>query len=435
VSQGPNAHECSVDLTVYSGYQGSCVLRASTGAATCWSKSFENPSPPAGVTFSSIDVFPMGNTDFGGCGTRTTDGHPYCWAQHLFGASANPPEEELSSLSVGETFACGLRPNSKPLCWGWAGANSLALSPPEGSFKSLDSSPDGTCAVDLEGSIVCWGENIDWSKEPMKAAPTVPMKTVSMGIGYACGLTKDDQLECWGDASGNGRFLAAPKGKFTSVSVGHIHACALSEDHRVTCWGNDVQGSVSATPAGTFANVDAGVFHTCGVRLDTGMVQCWGDQGKEVPEDIRHPEPAAGGAFRLKHRESMECVHPSGGDPVPANGTLAVLFPACDNEGRLKFSLDANARLKQESSGKCLVPEDGSEMPAVDTPLVFDDRCVGSLDEQQRDRKTGFEFTSNGALRHIHSGLCVYPTTDPERGPMLELREGCEGSWLVFDRL
>ena len=80
-----------------------------------------------------------------------------------------------------------------------------------------------------------------------------------------------------------------PTPKLAPVSSRGFHACAIHSTGDLRCWGTNASGQlgdnttqersqpVSVVNLGsTVTSVAAGTFHTCAL-LDTGVVQCWGD--------------------------------------------------------------------------------------------------------------------------------------------------------------
>ena len=83
-----------------------------------------------------------------------------------------------------------------------------------------------------------------------------------MGGGFACGVSVDSRLHCWGSAGfaqlgrGARQFTAilAPQEiigltNATQVTAGEMHACALVLGGRAMCWGDNVSGQVGTARA------------------------------------------------------------------------------------------------------------------------------------------------------------------------------------------
>jgi len=133
--------------------------------------------------------------------------------------------------------------------------------------------------------------------------------------------------------------------------------------------------------------------------------------------------PATSGV--LKHISGL-CVHPQGGSPNPANGTLAILEQPCTPEARIQYRMISGGIIQHVSSGKCLHPQGGSATPGNGTPLVFWDACT--------DARLRFEFTSAGSLRQLSSGKCLHPSggsATPALATPLVFWDGCSDSSIL----
>jgi alpha-tubulin suppressor-like RCC1 family protein len=124
---------------------------------------------------------------------------------------------------------------------------------------------------------------------------------LSVGHEFACGLTGQDAVFCWG-AGGYGKLgdgsetfrqptpvKASSQVAFVQVSTGAHHACALTSAGKAYCWGHDWNGQVGdgepfqvsvLTPTAVrtdavFTRVSAGGYHTCALTA-AGAVYCWG---------------------------------------------------------------------------------------------------------------------------------------------------------------
>ena len=136
-------------------------------------------------------------------------------------------------------------------------------------FTALSSGFEHSCAVRLDGTLACWGSDV----EGKARAPQGAFTSVSAGGHHTCAIRTDRTIVCWGlDDEGQS---TPPEGTFTAVSAGGHHTCAIRTDGTVVCWGLDDEGQ-STPPAGAFAAVSAGELHTCGLVATNDMFLCWG---------------------------------------------------------------------------------------------------------------------------------------------------------------
>ena len=66
---------------------------------------------------------------------------------------------------------------------------------PAGAALQVSAGGDRTCAIRVDGTIACWGENKSGESTP--AAGT--FKQISAGTTFTCGLTSEGSIVCWGD--------------------------------------------------------------------------------------------------------------------------------------------------------------------------------------------------------------------------------------------
>ncbi len=177
------------------------------------------------------------------------------------------------------------------------------------------------CALKPDGSVACWGENIDGqlgngtftpnSSTPVPVTGLAGVVALSAGGAHHCVLKADRTASCWGKnekgALGDGTAGSTPatstapatttsKAVPTAVlgltdavalSGGTLHTCAVKANATVVCWGGNEAGQLgdgsttdrslpTAVPGLTnVVAISAGKQHTCALR-STGTVHCWG---------------------------------------------------------------------------------------------------------------------------------------------------------------
>ena len=133
-------------------------------------------------------------------------------------------------------------------------------------------------------------------------------KQIIRGWSHTCAIDLNDSVYCWGDNSsgqlGNGstsssrvpvavNATGALAGKtIKQISVGFDHTCVVSNDHKIYCWGRNNSGqlgigntsnssipvAVNATGAlagKTIKQVSVGAWYTCATTSDN-KAYCWG---------------------------------------------------------------------------------------------------------------------------------------------------------------
>lgn len=288
-----------------SGTFHTCGL-ARGGAAYCWGRNdegqlgngrFGNSASPVRVAAPSAFREVAAGGD-GACGWVA--GGLHCWGVLRNDERSTVPWTEdsagLSSLVVGEYYACGLRADGVAYCWYGA---------PEGipdtvrggiAFRSLGAFGYERCGVSADGAVYCWGPGTAPMKQSL--AP-VGIVSGSGGGSHTCGIGGGGAVYCWGgnrrgqlgvgdSLTHDGAVPVAGGLTFRTLSAGEGHTCGLTTAGRAYCWGANQYGqlgrgdtSVGLAPAPvagrhTFRTLTSGSYHTCGLTAE-GLAHCWGD--------------------------------------------------------------------------------------------------------------------------------------------------------------
>ena len=144
---------------------------------------------------------------------------------------------------------------------------------------------------------------------PNQIIPTKKILSLSVGYMHACAVKVDGTAWCWGEneygqigdgTAGNGNFKLTPvavqdqNGQnlsgVISVSAGSRHTCALKNDGTVWCWGQGIQDKnggykdtalaiqILAKPGMVLDNVSslsAGATHDCILKKNGTTAWCW----------------------------------------------------------------------------------------------------------------------------------------------------------------
>ena len=185
-----------------------------------------------------------------------------------------------------------------------------------------------TCAILDNGSVSCWGYNkygqlgngdVDGANRDV---PTLTSSlgegrtavAISMGTYHTCAILDNGSVSCWGlnidGQLGNGDNARSYVPTLTSslgggrtavaISMGTHHTCAILDDGSVSCWGKNDGGQlgnedvteVRLTPTltsslgecRTAVAISAGYYYTCAI-LDNGSVSCWGKSECVILDD------------------------------------------------------------------------------------------------------------------------------------------------------
>ena len=214
---------------VSAGTGHACGLRADSTIA-CWGDNSHGQADPPGGEFISVAA----GRDHS-CGLRAT-GRIQCWGSNR-NDQMEVPEWKFTAIAAGSDHTCGLRDDGEIQCWGYgehpprgrgfacwprpdgvADCRLMTGVPTDVEFVALSARWDRTCGMRSDGAVRCWstgnernpppheceleddGALICWRRpEPDLSAPPGPIRSVSLGDGYACGILADDTLACWAD--------------------------------------------------------------------------------------------------------------------------------------------------------------------------------------------------------------------------------------------
>jgi alpha-tubulin suppressor-like RCC1 family protein len=279
--------------------------------------------------------------------------------------SGEPTHAPPLALALASNSTCGVTPDRGVRCWGLPlDAEQPANAAPLleiGASPATDLAGGGAvnCAIQLDGSLTCWGIGV-WGQlgygdlEPREVPPTGPVSIGGRAIAaevleFSCALLDTQQVRCWG-LSGHG-WLGHALGICTdcsgepwccigddeqpsdrppvdigapaaALSVGINVACILTPDGRVRVWGGGWPGvlglamgdeSIGDNEAPSAApDVEVGGSATavqCGgiscALLEGGSLTCWGrsNVGYGVDQPIGDDEtPASMGPIELPGR-------------------------------------------------------------------------------------------------------------------------------------
>jgi alpha-tubulin suppressor-like RCC1 family protein len=189
------------------------------------------------------------------------------------------------------------------------------------------------CALTMDGSVLCWGSSTTLSPVPFQVTGLASGVTaISVGLNMACAITADGGVVCWVDSQDPVQVVGLTSG-VTAISVGNNSSCAVA-DGGVLCWGTNDTGQLGNTYASTGPCGEDGSDHVCsssamrvpaltsGVTavsvgdgwacaiLEDGGVVCWGD---DSAEDIGN---SAASTVHCNPNSATRCT----ADPMPVTG-------------------------------------------------------------------------------------------------------------------
>jgi alpha-tubulin suppressor-like RCC1 family protein len=297
-----------------------------------------NPSIAVGQTqqFTATGVATPTSVSAGGEYTcvRLSDATVQCTGRNQFGQHGNGslsdsrtlgPVSDLASVArviAGDEFACALLTNGTAKCWGLGESGQRG----DGSFSTFALNPvnvDGltgavalaagyghACALLSNGTLRCWGENLEGqlgngrtanpgTAQPVAVSGITGATAITTGAYHTCALLNTGTVRCWGrnhqgqlgngtDTNSSTAVAVTGLTGVAAVSGGGVHTCAVLTNGTVRCWGENVFGQLgngstatSYTPVQVIGitnavNVSVGWRHTCAL-LGDGTVRCWGE--------------------------------------------------------------------------------------------------------------------------------------------------------------
>lgn len=233
------------------------------------------------------------------------------------------PTSPLSASSVvlGGSHACVIRPDSTVACWGDNFSGQLGIGKftqhafvPDRGFVSPQIFPTTvaglanvkkiaaqygfTCALIEDGTVKCWGYNkvgslgngtADNSATPTTVIGIDDATDIAAGPGRACATLTDGTVKCWGlkgdmvlssdPDPGNVTPITIPGiADASSVAIGWFDGCVTLKDGKVGCWdlAKDEQDTFALKEGLTGAtSIAFGYQHAC-ASISDGTVRCWG---------------------------------------------------------------------------------------------------------------------------------------------------------------
>ena len=228
------------------------------------------------------------------------------------------------SVTVGSDYACAVRSDNQPVCWGhnsYAGqlgtGDTLGRESPSPLVGLSEASQivaaqyyGTTCARDLAGDVWCWGENVAGEggsiAQPRQSSPVrVPgaegATDLALGGRFTCAVLAAAGGKCWGTNSkarmgtgqntvGGGTYPIPESvvggADFVQLGLDYDRGCAVDTAREVWCWGNGngafypypsnyYNMAIQPVPGYKFTSVAVNLFTTCGVGL-SGEALCFG---------------------------------------------------------------------------------------------------------------------------------------------------------------
>ncbi|MEM7053644.1 MAG: hypothetical protein AAF446_03755, partial [Pseudomonadota bacterium] len=166
-----------------------------------------------------------------------------CWD---LGDSVLPmfPDEPFSRVAVGVDHACAITASGgRVVCNGNNPFQSLPAEPfpaVQGQYRDLATSAFGTCVIDPDGKVECFGP-VWIGTGPPNASIRYEQIEITAFTDQFCLIDQNDQLECFRRplSSSDPEWISffSPNGAFQDVAITSNAICALGVDGVGRCWG------------------------------------------------------------------------------------------------------------------------------------------------------------------------------------------------------
>jgi alpha-tubulin suppressor-like RCC1 family protein len=332
-----NTASLAADIVV--GYQFSCLL-TTTNQVECWGG---NASGQVGIgSGASVIATPTALTSLG---------------------------TSVAGLSAGGMHACAVLSTGAVKCWGANQACQVgdgtqtnrsapvAVMNMSTGVASVSNGEQHSCALKTDGSVKCWGINVDgelgtgaggfcWygGSTPAGLTAGVAGLYTSSGSHSHCARMSDDSVRCWGQnhgaqlANGTSDLLVTPQtipafAGAATIAVGRLSACLLTENGGVQCSGAGTSLGIgdggdeilsTPTPVLGWSNGAASLDGSC-IVTSGGAVRCRGTTTGETPQYGAHndystvrslpviPTGLGTGISRIADSGEHRCALTSGG--------------------------------------------------------------------------------------------------------------------------
>ena len=336
------------------GVMHSCGIRID-GTLWCWGRNLEGqlgtgvagldfPTPQQVTTASSLAWLRVAahqqTCAIQGVDGKTDVGRLSCWGMNNYGEVGRDPQQSPKVMTPQEVAAntlwrdvdtgwdgltCGIQEDGSLWCWGknvngLFGDNTPAVHQPQ----KIDDGPwlnvsVGTqpCAISPGalnpegGQIRCWALYESWNELTLSSAlvePATGWKRLARGSLNTCATDTDDHLWCWYGIDSFARDLGTPVSGSTlwrETAVGKDLSCGISTANQLYCWGQGFSWIPQLIGIGSWKKVALAVFNGCAID-GGGALHCWSSYGKP-PE----PVPVASGStvpwFAISVGQSANC--------------------------------------------------------------------------------------------------------------------------------
>ncbi|MDZ4263272.1 MAG: hypothetical protein U1B30_13190 [Pseudomonadota bacterium] len=344
------------------------------------------PTTPVATTPKALPLTGFKTINTGSnhsCVIKNSDDSLWCWGNNSQGQAGFDNNDSASaptvigrnllwqSVSGGYNHSCGIALSQvtdpadgartislhQLLCWGDNRVGAVGygtetanyyepITLQDDDWNTASAGNNHSCAIRLDKSLWCWGDNSNDQLGHNSAKQTSPSQvdnskqwlSVSASDQFTCALKEDQSLWCWGknDKSqfGNGATTKATtplliSSGWKAMATGQAHGCAIKTDNTLWCWGDNSYGQigngttinqptpfqVTTASITTWSAVTTGHQHSCAIALSDKSLWCWGNNETGqlgINSTAHQPRPVkishTTGWFKAAAGESHTCA-------------------------------------------------------------------------------------------------------------------------------
>jgi hypothetical protein len=198
-------------------------------------------------------------------------------------ATPTPALADLKKAAIGNAYVLALLQDNTLISWGRNERGIYQSTIPsmlrDKVFRDVAASIGTAFALDMDGNVYAWGENL-YTEGDIPGDAQTGVKAISAGARFAFAIRSDDTVAAWGRNDFGQTNVPAGLSDVIEVDGGDRHAVALVRDGSVVAWGDNTKGQTNVPKGLTdVIRVSAGQDHTLAL-LNTGKVIGWGSNAK-----------------------------------------------------------------------------------------------------------------------------------------------------------
>jgi alpha-tubulin suppressor-like RCC1 family protein len=182
------------------------------------------------------------------------------------------PDLRFREVSVGQGHVCAITQGGELYCWGRNTQHQLGVQPereqirtptrvdPSRLYRRVAAGMLQTCAIERTGKLYCWGIDVSGQlglglspdtsvQEPAQVGVEADYTVLRTSWFHTCAIRSNGSLTCWGRnvegqlgvSDTDNRNVPARVGTETDwldVTTGHFHSCGIRTDG-IYCWGEN----------------------------------------------------------------------------------------------------------------------------------------------------------------------------------------------------